>query len=519
MASSEAEWVTIANNLLFKCHIHLRIHKLQDCDANVFIALYQSILGEKVPDLIVIPRSQEDNAHNVQAVIDSLALDYLQVSLSHITGENIVKGDKGSIKNLLEIFDGLLEYLTEHISESSHNRSASEQFCRDSRGEEPVEELESAKESSWRKVPFMRCSFSPDALGPTWDEEEAESTGEIIRLGDTAHTFSLRSNGAQNSMNFWSRKASTSGIRPPEEMLNPGLSSFLFKNGPTCEEEEAPPIHMATSARKLGEPIRAAIPLHPPYHPPEPRAPCPIGKEYLCSGHYLSTPASGEHRAPSVEPGDVFLTSTLCKDDDQETDLDLTESSKTRRLSKGERSENRAVAPSEYPPFPQKARKRLTEQELHAMSEKLSQRLSELDWMLKTALGDRATGEAHGKDGGAGDEEAHSANEEMLSQHSDSVMEYGPRKPRPGFSMHRKAPYRSHSLSPSSVNKHRQSEKERKKQHKSKGTDTHHFQAKALTEAFERELRKNKVQENVGLRGIREEEEETVGKVIQRSFR
>lgn len=52
--------------------------------------------------------------------------------------------------------------------------------------------------------------------------------------------------------------------------------------------------------------------------------------------------------------------------------------------------------------------------------------------MLKTALGDRATGEAHGKDGGAGDEEAHSANEEMLSQHSDGVMEYGPRKPRPG---------------------------------------------------------------------------------------
>lgn len=37
-------------------------------------------------DLIASPRSQEDEAHNVQAVIDSLALDYLQVSLSHITG-------------------------------------------------------------------------------------------------------------------------------------------------------------------------------------------------------------------------------------------------------------------------------------------------------------------------------------------------------------------------------------------------------------------------------------------------
>lgn len=43
------EWVTIANNLLLQCHIHLRIRELEDCDADVFIALYQSILGEKVP--------------------------------------------------------------------------------------------------------------------------------------------------------------------------------------------------------------------------------------------------------------------------------------------------------------------------------------------------------------------------------------------------------------------------------------------------------------------------------------
>ena len=33
-----------------------------------------------------------------------------------------MKGDKESIKNLLEIFDGLLEYLTEH-SETSHEKS------------------------------------------------------------------------------------------------------------------------------------------------------------------------------------------------------------------------------------------------------------------------------------------------------------------------------------------------------------------------------------------------------------
>ncbi|PNJ01199.1 CEP95 isoform 16, partial [Pan troglodytes] len=39
------------------------------------------------------------------------------------------------------------------------------------------------------------CSLSSEMLGPSWDGDEAESTGEIIRLGDTAHTFSLRSNG------------------------------------------------------------------------------------------------------------------------------------------------------------------------------------------------------------------------------------------------------------------------------------------------------------------------------------
>ncbi|CAO2645819.1 Centrosomal protein of 95 kDa [Lemmus lemmus] len=513
MASSEAEWVTLANNLLFKCHIHLRIHELEDCDANVFIAFYQSILGEKVPDLIVISRSQEDDAHNVQAVIDSLALDYLQVSLSHITGENIVKGDKESIKNLLEIFDGLLEYLTEHISETSHNKSETEQYFQDSYGEEPVDELESIKgcRSSWKKVSFGRCSLSSDVLGPTWDEDDAESTSEIIRLGDTAHTFSLRSNGAQNSMDWQSRKVSAlSGSEPCEEVLNPISSSFLSKNGTTFEE--TPSVSMVTSARKLGEPIRAAIPLHPPYHPSEPRVPCPIGKEYLHSSLYSSALTSGEHSALSVESEDkVVLTSTLSKDD--ETCLALTPSPRTRKLPTGKRNENRAVVSSKYSPFPQEARTRLTEQELHAVSEKLSQQLSELDWMLKTALGGQAADKTDGGDDDTGDDEVHSGNE-TLSQHSDSIMEYGQKKPRPGFSMYRKAPYRSHSLSPSSVNKHKQLEKERKKQHKSKGTETRRFQAKALTEAFERELRKNKVQENVGLRGISdsEEEEDTVEK-------
>ncbi|XP_040496321.1 centrosomal protein of 95 kDa isoform X4 [Ursus maritimus] len=434
MAGSEAEWITVANNLLLKCHIHLRIRELEDCDANVFIALYQSILGEKVPDLIAIPRSQEDEAHNVQAVIDSLALDYLQVSLSHITGENIVKGDKESIKNLLEIFDGLLEYLTEHISETSHEKSAE---------------------------------------GP-------------------------------NEMQ--SKKASTVSH---EEALHPPLSSFLSKNRTSfVENMEVPSVDVIPSARKLGEPIQSAIPLHPPYHPSEPRAPCPIGKEYLRSSHISpALNSAGGGTAFSVESDNkVLLTSKLPKDNKQEMGSAQSQGPRIRKLPKGKRYENRPAVSSWDSDVSQRPRKRLTEQELHSVSEKLSQRLSELDWMLKSALGDRIKEKTDYEEDGIGNEEMESRKDETLSQHSDSIMEYGPKKQRPGLPTHRRPPFRSHSLSPSPVNRNTQFHMERKRQRKPK-TDIRQFQAKAITEAFERELRRNKVQENIGSLGINEEEE------------
>ncbi|XP_045670524.1 centrosomal protein of 95 kDa isoform X1 [Ursus americanus] len=434
MAGSEAEWITVANNLLLKCHIHLRIRELEDCDANVFIALYQSILGEKVPDLIAIPRSQEDEAHNVQAVIDSLALDYLQVSLSHITGENIVKGDKESIKNLLEIFDGLLEYLTEHIGETSHEKSAE---------------------------------------GP-------------------------------NEMQ--SKKASTVSH---EEALHPPLSSFLSKNRTSfVENMEVPSVDVIPSARKLGEPIQSAIPLHPPYHPSEPRAPCPIGKEYLRSSHISpALNSAGGGTAFSVESDNkVLLTSKLPKDNKQEMGSAQSQGPRTRKLPKGKRYENRPAVSSWDSDVSQRPRKRLTEQELHSVSEKLSQRLSELDWMLKSALGDRIKEKTDYEEDGIGNEEMESRKDETLSQHSDSIMEYGPKKQRPGLPTHRRPPFRSHSLSPSPVNRNTQFHMERKRQRKPK-TDIRQFQAKAITEAFERELRRNKVQENIGSLGINEEEE------------
>ena len=50
-----------------------------------------------------------------------MSTEYNAETCCVFAGENVVRGDKESIKNLLEIFDGLLEYLKEEISEESQN--------------------------------------------------------------------------------------------------------------------------------------------------------------------------------------------------------------------------------------------------------------------------------------------------------------------------------------------------------------------------------------------------------------
>ncbi|XP_027424161.2 centrosomal protein of 95 kDa isoform X7 [Zalophus californianus] len=386
------------------------------------------------------------------------------------------------------------------------------QSFKESHQGEPLEEPESTKESKspWKRVSFERCSLSSEALGPSWDGDETESTGEIIRLGDTAHTFSLRSNGAEGPNEMQSKKASTISY---EEVPHPPLSSFLSKNRTSfVEDMEIPSVDVIPSARKLGEPIRSAIPLHPPYHPSEPRAPCPIGKEYLRSSHISpAVNSTGEGTAFSVESDNkVPLTSKLPKDSKEEMCSAQIQGPRTRKFPKGKRYESRPAVSSWDSAISQRPRKRLTAQELHSVSKKLSQRLSELDWMLKSALGDRIKEKTDYEEDGIGNEEMESRKDETLSQHSDSIMEYGPKNRRPGLSTHRRPPYRSHSLSPSPVNKNTQFHKERKRQRKPKETDIRQFQAKAITEAFERELRTNKVQENIGSLGINEEETEKI---------
>lgn len=52
--------------------------------------------------------------------------------------------------------------------------------------------------------------------------------------------------------------------------------------------------------------------------------------------------------------------------------------------------------------------------------------------MLKSALGDRIKEKTDYEEENIGNEEVESGNDETLSQHSDSIMECGPKKRRPG---------------------------------------------------------------------------------------
>ncbi|NWQ58752.1 CEP95 protein, partial [Neopipo cinnamomea] len=486
------DWVDVANGLLRSCHINQHIKHLSECGAEVFVRLYESILGEKVPDFIAIPRSQEDDAHNVQAVIDSLALDYLQVSLSHITGENIVKGDRESIKNLLEIFDGLLEYLTEASESSSHTGAEANVLSSNEIQTASQEQLEgNTGQLTEHSIPSSAEGSQSEYFILTCDTDGSESTGELIRLGDTAHSFSRREEGRMESVPAaWPRRGAVSA-----------------------------------SATQLGEPIQQAIPLLPPFQPSHPGCRGYHSSERQPSSQGLKIPAL--EKSPTEKFDDVsgsfplsrkipvgarlgsagaedqvpliHESATSASSSDEKFSLhveQLTQTPESRYLLRTPRQvqyENSTTDSFEDSLSQGPAKKKLLEQELHETSEKLSRRLSELDLMLKRALGECSREELR--------------DEDNLSQHSDSVMDYGHRTAgrAPRY------PSRPRSLSPPSHLYQHQEDKLCGNEHiktircqLQKERDERTRKAKVVNKAYEDELRIYEARERLRLCKLRE---------------
>lgn len=564
MGSAEGtDWVDVANDLLRTCHINQHIKHLSECGADVFVHLYESILGEKVPDFIATPRSQEDDAHNVQAVIDSLALDYLQVSLSHITGENIVKGDRESIKNLLEIFDGLLEYLRE-VSEASSQTGAEINVL--SSDEIQVASQEQLEDTAGQLTQHTLLSsaegFQSEYFILTCDTDGSESTSELIKLGDTAHSFSKR--GEEFQMPILCLAEKDTGVEESESSEALAALPRLFsesERGIVKEKEDGwmESVHAAethkgnlsASAIKLGEPIQQAIPLLPPFQPSDPG-----WRDYHSSDREAAALAPSQAvNIPTIEKSltkkfdDVSDSLPLSRkipvgemvgSDDAEdnvTKVPLVYESSVPAASFEEKLSLRAEQVTQTPRPESRYRPRTTryensttdsaedslshrttkekvsEQELHEASENLSCRLSELDLMLKRALGEHPRREEL-------------TDEDSLSQHSDSVMDYGRRTAERDTS-HPRDPGRPRSLSPASPSSQQQEHKLRGsgtgqiktiRSQLQKERDERTRKAKLVTKAYENELRIYEARERRRLSKLREAAKEVEQEYKENAF-
>ncbi|KAB5584466.1 hypothetical protein PHYPO_G00107840 [Pangasianodon hypophthalmus] len=459
MGTEERDWVEVANDLICKCHVNLRIQRLTECDASVFVALYEAILGEKVPDYIVAPKSQEDDIHNIQSVIDSLALDYLQISLSHITGENIVRGDKDSIRNLLEIFDGLLEYLTEQLSEEEElpNGELNGTVHPAGAQEQDKEEKMSQISSTHSAVQSSKYSLH------SWNGDESESTAELIRLGDSARTFTTKQEVRSHPLpSVISTKKAPSDPDPltdqPPQQIEPFHSAFPLQppkqttphragrppssppptednagdaegtneqNGhsPKCNGVQTNGIHTSAESERSEQSLKET-------QPEAPKAQLESGIEGARRVLF--------HTQPDVlllsQREDMHTHSHAEEGQSDEERLHSSGSSSGRRRSC--RSRSLGLAEESEDPLSRRSQKnRQAEQELHEMSEKLARRLEELDLMLKRALGETGN-------------ESKPAEEDKHSHHSDSFMECR-RVPRPTDKASVDRPPRTRSLSPS----------------------------------------------------------------------
>lgn len=117
---NDEDLVQLANDMLSQLHVTTRVDRLADITPAIFVTLFEGLAAQSLPDIVKGARTSEAATHNAQAVIDALSLDVLNISLSHITGEDIARGDRTAVANLLEVFSGLLEYILDRIwSEAS----------------------------------------------------------------------------------------------------------------------------------------------------------------------------------------------------------------------------------------------------------------------------------------------------------------------------------------------------------------------------------------------------------------
>ena len=83
---------------------------MSQLNAAFYVLLYEGLFAEPLPDAVSLPNRREDEIHNVQMVIDTLSLDKLNTSMSHISGQAVIARDPSAVHNLLQVKEWIYLY-------------------------------------------------------------------------------------------------------------------------------------------------------------------------------------------------------------------------------------------------------------------------------------------------------------------------------------------------------------------------------------------------------------------------
>jgi len=122
---SAEDVVSYANSLAKKCLMPQRVTSLHDINSDFILLVYYAVMGELPKDIYTESRTIKAQSHNIQCVVDVLANEYLHTNLSHISGDKVVSVDEISIYNLLEILDGMLDFMLEHLNDQDEETTVS----------------------------------------------------------------------------------------------------------------------------------------------------------------------------------------------------------------------------------------------------------------------------------------------------------------------------------------------------------------------------------------------------------
>ena len=95
------------NAILKYLNVPIQITNLRQCVASLWVALFEGLFQTRLPDVIRNTTKRDAKIHNIQVILNHLAIDVLNDDLLHIDAGDIVDAEKSDILDLIEIFGEL----------------------------------------------------------------------------------------------------------------------------------------------------------------------------------------------------------------------------------------------------------------------------------------------------------------------------------------------------------------------------------------------------------------------------